>query len=337
FDRLMQLAERNTDDIQRMAHVRKRFAGSIPGLDDSHQEREAREKRRKIELENRIRQREQEEKQRQQRAQAVLERRRRERIEAERAEEARARQRQQHQQQQQKRQQQQQQQQTKPAVSLRNSVGNRATDKQPAGRSSSGSVISRETKAAADIGAKPTSSTQSLSYDQLMQIASGKKTIPAKPMAERNAKPAVLQPPPISAGSSRSTALRDSLSTVSRRPVEHNSSPRRQTASARLPTETKRASAHARAAAPNRASASILMRNSISATALPGARAAKSSTSLDSKRDGPSRKPSSADTSSARPRERVGQTDARAPARPAAQEPPRVSRRPPEREIDRFG
>ncbi|KAJ1806280.1 hypothetical protein LPJ75_005090, partial [Coemansia sp. RSA 2598] len=304
-----------------MALARKRCAGSIPGLDDS-QEREAREKRRKVELEDRIRQREQEEKQRQQRTQTALERRRKERIEAERAQEARVRQKQQ--------QQQQQQQQTKPA-SLRN-PGTRATDRQAVGRPSSSSAP-REARVTADTGSVKRPPVQSLSYDELMQIASGKKAAPAKPVAEKSLKPSLQ--PPLSAGSSRSVASRDSpaTATATRRPIERSRSPRR-TARARSPAEGRKPSPRPRPALGSGGSGHV--RSSASAAALPAARTAKPPAPSDLRRDGISRKPS-ASTSSARPRERMGQAGVRASARPAAQEPPRVSRRPPEREIDRFG
>ncbi|KAJ2705814.1 hypothetical protein FB645_002095 [Coemansia sp. IMI 203386] len=313
FERLLKLAERNTDDIQRMSLTRKRFAGSIPGLDDCR-EREAREKRRRLELETRLQQREQEEKQRQQ---ATLERRRKERIEAERAEENRR-----------KLNQQQQQQQAKPA-SLRNQ-GTRATDRQGT-RAVATSAGSRVPRANADMGTKRASvaaaAVQSMSYDQLMQIASGKK--PA-PVAEKTLKQAMQ--PPLSAGSSRSTASHDSQ-LIGRRVAERSGSPRRVTRP-KSPAEGRKPTLSAKPASSSRLPTG-LTRTSVSA-----ARAGKQSASSGQRRDAVARKlPSGAAAAagSARPRERAGQPGTGVSARSNAQEPQRVVRRPPEREIDRFG
>ncbi|KAJ2476563.1 hypothetical protein EV174_004887 [Coemansia sp. RSA 2320] len=60
FERLMRLAERNTVDIQQALLERKRHSGGH-SVEDDLDEREAREKRRKLELEKRIKQREDEE------------------------------------------------------------------------------------------------------------------------------------------------------------------------------------------------------------------------------------------------------------------------------------
>ncbi|KAJ2593811.1 hypothetical protein H4R99_005982, partial [Coemansia sp. RSA 1722] len=319
---LLKLAERNTDDIQRMSLTRKRFAGSIPGLDDCR-EREAREKRRRLELETRLQQREQEEKQRQQ---ATLERRRKERIEAERVEENRRKQRQQQQQQ-------QQQQQAKPA-SLRNQ-GARATDRQGT-RSVATSAGSRVPRANADMDTKRASvaaaaAVQSMSYDQLMQIASGKKPAPVRPVAEKSLKQAMQ--PPLSAGSSRSTASRDSQ-LISRRAAERSGSPRRVTRP-RSPAEGRKPAMSAKPGSSSR------FPTGLTRTPVSAARAGKQSASSDQRRDTVARKlPSGAAAAaagSARPRERAGQPGTGVSARSNAQEPQRAVRRPPEREIDRFG
>ncbi|KAJ2232802.1 hypothetical protein H4R99_001372 [Coemansia sp. RSA 1722] len=317
FEQLLKLAERNTDDIQRMSLTRKRFAGSIPGLDDCR-EREAREKRRRLELETRLQQREQEEKQRQQ---ATLERRCKERIEAERVEENRRKQKQQ----------QQQLQQAKPA-SLRNQ-GTRATDRQGTGSvaASAGSHVPRPN---ADMGTKRASvaaaaAVQSMSYDQLMQIASGKKPAPVRPVAEKSLKQAMQ--PPLSAGSSRSTASRDSQ-LISRRVAERSGSPRRVTRP-KSPAEGRKPTLSAKPASSSR------LPTGLTRTSASAARAGKQSASSDQRRDTVARKlPSGAAAAgSARPRERAGQPGTGVSARSNAQEPQRVVRRPPEREIDRFG
>ncbi|KAI8321713.1 SPT2-domain-containing protein [Martensiomyces pterosporus] len=169
----MRLAEQNTVDIQRMSLQRKRQnVDAVPV--DKGTELEAREKRRKIEIERRVRQRDAEEKQRQERVQAALEKRRREKIESERAEEARR----------------------KQAQLQRHNSGNDAARQgksagTPAGggtksraaepRNSAGAHHARSSAVppAAAAGAAKKPSTQPLSYDQLMRIASGESGISA--------------------------------------------------------------------------------------------------------------------------------------------------------------
>ncbi|KAJ2381075.1 hypothetical protein GGI05_006102, partial [Coemansia sp. RSA 2603] len=144
--------------MEQMSLQRKRFTGTIAGTDNSR-EREEREKRRKKVLEERIRQREEEERQRQERAKTAQERRRRERIETERAGEA-AR---------------------KQSATSRNTgirVTNRAGTKPPAAK-----PLARSTPASRDsvLEVSPKRpKTQVLSYDQLMSIASGKSAAPIK-------------------------------------------------------------------------------------------------------------------------------------------------------------
>ncbi|KAJ2001730.1 hypothetical protein GGI04_003624 [Coemansia thaxteri] len=168
----MRLAERNTVDIQQALLERKRHSGGH-SVEDDLDEREAREKRRKLELEKRIKQREDEERARL----AGAERRRRERLDAKEADDLRRKQTAQQQ---------------------------RATARTSAGPSTSTST-SANTKGArngtaARVGLTKTEpvprrpAAQPLSYDALMRIASGREEAPAKPQALQRREPGAVPP-----------------------------------------------------------------------------------------------------------------------------------------------
>ncbi|KAJ2793918.1 hypothetical protein H4R21_005708, partial [Coemansia helicoidea] len=159
FERLLRLAEQNTADIQRISLERKRHVGQAPAADTG--ERAAREKRQRLELERRIRQREQDG--RRQREDA-LERRRRERQEAERLEAERR--------------------ETKRREAQRQEAKRRERPREgrrTAPASARGSVTQQR---GAPLPAEPPrrpAAAQPLSYEQLMDIASGAAAAPAAP------------------------------------------------------------------------------------------------------------------------------------------------------------
>ncbi|KAJ1889638.1 hypothetical protein LPJ66_007926 [Kickxella alabastrina] len=166
FERLMQLADRNKADIERAAQERKRLAGVISNKDRSS-EREADERRRKRLVEERIQQREHDENQRQRRAKMALERRKQERAEAERADEA---QRKQTQRQKQQPMQQQQQQRAGYAGGSGSGIGSGAKS----------SAARRPEANSAVAGAKKPAEAQPVSFQDLMRIAAQNAAAPAK-------------------------------------------------------------------------------------------------------------------------------------------------------------
>ncbi|KAI9503735.1 SPT2 chromatin protein-domain-containing protein [Coemansia spiralis] len=165
FERLMRLAEKNTLAIQRSSSEKKRAVGSLAS--DTANDRELREKRRRLELEQRVQQREEDERQRLMRSKASLERKRQARLEAEKTEQLR-----------QKRAQQQkteQQQQQKQKVSNgRQQMSRSSSAPKTLSFGAAGAFSAAESK-------RTTTSAQPISYDELMRIASGKAKAPLPP------------------------------------------------------------------------------------------------------------------------------------------------------------
>ncbi|KAJ1935371.1 hypothetical protein GGF37_006019, partial [Kickxella alabastrina] len=328
FERLMQLADRNKADIERAAQERKRLAGAISNKDRSS-EREADERRRKRLVEERIQQREHDENQRQKRAKMALERRKQERAEAERADEAQRKQTQR-----QKQQPMQQQQQQKAGYAGGSGTGAKS------------SVARRPEANSAVAGAKKPAEAQPVSFQELMQIAAQNAAAPAKSAdkAPRTGAQPGLGSSRAAPLPTRSPAGRAVLQSAGvRRAGDRSQSPRK-AAWAQSPTDNRRA--RSRSPVDRRQAAPAPVRSRAPGLAHCPAPVGTqhvrqpprpTTTSLTHRMVAGKRRPAVRHDRAAAAPAFADPAAPRAPGRLPPQEQQQTVRKPPEREIDRFG